>query len=573
MRRKLFTFLVAFLATLSGAVWGQGSASSPVELGESSPTLEITNSNETWYITTKPSETNTAGIRIDGGSPTIHLIDVNMSAGGSSIILEGGTSTKIVLEGVNQIISEGSDAAIKVGLTSELRILESSTGILSINTDKVAIGNQSSLSLYPGNSATCGSVYISGGTIYTNGYIGRFEVHGIRLQQSAIMITQQVTGTGFNSDDLEQGGVKFIGGTKAGEIVDAANEFTLNSPVPDGYSINMKNKPFTAGKGAVINKNMVLNASQINAYQISYDPNYQEGDVGVSTQQSINYFGPSTMVRNISDLECKGNPQTHQFLGWVDSDGTIHTNQTYTTSSEAPSGIRTLNLTGGWIDWNRVITVTSAGFQTTNLLLTPNNAKVSFEVNTSSSLPQNIQFNQGTRELSGTWNETEDKETIFDVKINDGTAAYKTVKVTFDYAADITITGARVKDNVTYTGSSLKDAIEVTAVDGENKPVTVTLGVHYKILDYTYTKRILSSGNSNPSDDPVAGKVIQEAGSYANIKIEPIPGRGVTLEDSPAYDGTVEGTLTVKPYPINITVPANQSALEDETVNIKYFPS
>lgn len=568
--RKLFTFLVAFLATLSGAVWGQGSASSPVELGESSPTLEITNSNETWYITTKPSETNTAGIRIDGGSPTIHLIDVNMSAGGSSIILEGGTSTKIVLEGVNQIISEGSDAAIKVGLTSELRILESSTGILSINTDKVAIGNQLSLSLYPGNSATCGSVYISGGTIYTNGYIGRFEVHGIRLQQSAIMITQQVTGTGFNSDDLEQGGVKFIGGTKAGEIVDAANEFTLNSPVPDGYSINMKNKPFTAGKGAVINKNMVLNASQINAYQISYDPNYQEGDVGVSTQQSINYFGPSTMVRNISDLECKGNPQTHQFLGWVDSDGTIHTNQTYTTSSEAPSGIRTLNLTGGWIDWNRVITVTSAGFQTTNLLLTPNNAKVSFEVNTSSSLPQNIQFNQGTRELSGTWNETEDKETIFDVKINDGTAAYKTVKVTFDYAADITITGARVKDNVTYTGSSLKDAIEVTAVDGENKPVTVTLGVHYKISDYTYTKRILSSGNSNPSDDPVAGKVIQEAGKYANIKIEPIPGRGVTLEDSPAYDGTVEGTLTVKPYSININVPTNQTALEGEAIDINY---
>lgn len=567
MRRELFTFLVAFLATLSGAVWGQGSASSPVELGESSPTLEISNSSETWYITTKPGETNTAGIRIDGGSPTIYLIDVNMSAGGSSIVLEGGTSTKIVLEGVNQITSEGSDAAIKVGLTSELRILESSTGILSIITDKVAIGNQSLLSLYPGNSATCGSVYISGGTIYTNGYIGRFEVHGIRLQQSAIMITQQVTGTGFNSDDLEQGGVKFIGGTKAGEIVDAANEFILNSPVPDGYSINMKNKPFTAGKGAVINKNMILNASQINAYQISYDPNYQEGDGGGSTQQSINYFGPSTMVRNISDLECKGNPQTHQFLGWVDSDGTIHTNQTYTTSSDAPSGIQTLNLTGGWIDWNRVITVTSAGFQTTNLLLTPNSAKASFEVDASSSLPQDIQFNQGVRALSGTWNETEDKETIFNVKINDGTVAYKTVKVTFDYAADITITGASVKDNVTYTGSSLKDAIEVTAVDGDNNPVMVTLGVHYTISEYTYNQRTSGTIVTNPADDQNTGKVIQQAGTYTGIKIAAKPGKGVTLED---YVGTVEGILTVKPYSININVPTNQTALEGEAININY---
>lgn len=566
--RKLFTFLVAFLATLSGAVWGQGSASSPVELGESSPTLEINNSSETWYITTKPGETNTAGIRIDGGSPTIHLIDVNMSAGGSSIVLEGYTTATFVLEGISSITSQnGTDAAIKVGTDSQLNISIESTGILTINTpnsNNYAIGGRGIASV------GSGTVYFDGGTIMTNGIIGDFEWHGMRLENSAVLIANAVTGTRGNTGGLEHGGVKFIGGTKNGEIVDAANEFTLNSPVPDGYSINMKEKPFTAGKGAVINKNMVLNASQINAYQISYDPNYQEGDAGGSTQQSINYFGPSTTVRNILDLECKGNPQTHQFLGWVDSEGTIHTNQTYTTSSGKPSGVQTLNLTGGWIDKDRVITVTSAGFQTTNLLLTPNNAKASFEVNTNSPLPQNIQFNQQTRELSGTWNETEDKGTIFDVKINDGTVAYKTVKVTFDYAADITITGAKVKDNVTYTGSSLKDAIEVTAVDGENNPVTVTLGIHYKISDYTYTKKILSSGNSNPSDDLVAGKVIQEAGKYENIKIEPIPGRGVTLEDSPAYDGTVEGTLTVEPYPININVPTNQTALEGEAIDISY---
>lgn len=566
--RRLFTFLVAFLATLSGAVWGQGSASSPVELGEFSSTLEITNSSETWYITTKPGETNTAGIRIDGGSPTIHLIDVNMSAGGSSIVLEGYTTATFVLEGISSITSQnGTDAAIKVGVDSQLNISIESTGILTINTpnsNNYAIGGRGTASV------GSGTVYFDGGTIMTNGIIGDFEWHGMRLENSAVLIANAVTGTRGNTSGLEHGGVKFIGGTTAGEIVDAANEFTLNSPVPDGYSINMKNKPFTAGKGAVIKKNMVLNASQINAYQISYDPNYQEGDAGGSTQQSINYFGPSTTVRNILGLECKGDPQKHQFLGWVDSDGTIHTNQTYTTSSAAPSGVQTLNLTGGWIDWNRVITVTSAGFQTTSLLLTPNNAKASFNVNASSSLPQNILFNQSTRELSGTWNETEDKETTFDVKINDGTVAYKTVEVTFDYAADITITGASVKDNVTYTGSSLKDAIEVTAVDGENKPVTVTLGVHYTISEYTYNQRISGTSVANPSDDPNTGKVIQQAGTYTGIKIAAKPGKGVTLEDSPAYDGTVEGTLTVKPYPININVPTNQTALEGDPIEIKY---
>ena len=563
--RKLFTFLVAFLATVSGAVWGQGSASSPVELGESSPTLEINNSSETWYITTKPGETNTAGIRIDGGSPTIHLIDVNMSAGGSSIVLEGYTTATFVLEGISSITSQnGTDAAIKVGINSQLNISIESTGILTINTpnfNNYAIGGSGGIT-----SVGSGTVYFDGGTIMTNGIIGDFEWHGMRLNNSAVLIANAVTGSRGNTSGLENGGVKFIGGTTAGEIVDAATEFTLNSPVPDGYSINMKNKPFTAGKGAVINKNMVLNASQINAYQISYDPNYQEGDAGGSTQQSINYFGPSTTVRNILDLECKGNPQTHQFLGWVDSDGTIHTNQTYTTSSAAPSGEQTLSLTGGWIDWNRVITVTSAGFQTTNLLLTPNNAKASFGVNTSSSLPQNIQFSQGTRELSGTWNETEDKETTFDVKINDGTDVYKTVKVTFDYAANITITGAKVKDNVTYAGAPLKEAIEVTAVDGENNPVPVVLGVHYTISEYTYNKRISGTSVANPTDDPNTGKVIQQAGTYTRIKIAAKPGSGVTL----GFNGQVTDPLTVNPYPIDINVPTNQTALEGEPIEIKY---
>ena len=564
MKLRFFTFLVSFLTVMSGAVWGQGSADGPIELGKDSPTLKITDSSETWYITTKPGETNTAGIRIDGGNPTIHLIDVNMSAGGSSIVLEGYTTATFVLEGISSITSQnGTDAAIKVGTDSQLNISIESTGILTINTpnsNNYAIGGRGIASV------GSGTVYFDGGTIMTNGIIGDFEWHGMRLNNSAVLIANAVTGSRGNTSGLENGGVKFIGGTTAGEIVDAATEFTLNSPVPDGYSINMKNKPFTAGKGAVINKNMVLNASQINAYQISYDPNYQEGDAGGSTQQSINYFGPSTMVRNISDLECKGNPQRHQFLGWVDSDGTIHTNQTYTTSSTEPSGVQTLYLTGGWIDLNKKFTITSADWQESTLLLTPGNAKASFEESTSSPLPDDLNINPSTRLISGTWNETEDKEATINVKINGSTDVYKTVKLTFDYAADITITGAKVKDNVTYAGAPLKDAIEVTAVDGENNPITVTLGVHYTISAYTYKQRISGTSVANPSDDPEIGKVIQQAGTYTGIKIAAKPGKGVTLD----FDGNVTDPLIVKPYSININVPTNQTALEGEAIDINY---
>lgn len=62
MRRKLFTFLVAFLATLSGAVWGQEKTHNINTQGS----LEIFDDGE--YIITGT------------GEPTLNTISVNPGA-------------------------------------------------------------------------------------------------------------------------------------------------------------------------------------------------------------------------------------------------------------------------------------------------------------------------------------------------------------------------------------------------------------------------------------------------------------------------------------------------------------
>lgn len=158
--KKIFTFLVAFLATMSGAVWGQEADYTPLTNGSH---LDITD-NDTHHYTTNGTETSFYFV-IDGDySPTIYLKDVNITTGGAAFEILDGADVTIILEGVNTITSNGDDAAIKVtGGTNEskLYIGESSTGILTINvlnSEDFAIGNS-------GWDVGCGSIYINGGTI------------------------------------------------------------------------------------------------------------------------------------------------------------------------------------------------------------------------------------------------------------------------------------------------------------------------------------------------------------------------------------------------------------------------
>ena len=75
MKRKLFTFLMAFLATLSGAVWGQD-AQTTLTISSTNPTVTVTSADVT--ITQEGSEQiENAKISFGGTDITEYNVTIN----------------------------------------------------------------------------------------------------------------------------------------------------------------------------------------------------------------------------------------------------------------------------------------------------------------------------------------------------------------------------------------------------------------------------------------------------------------------------------------------------------------
>ena len=147
--KKIFTFLVAFLTTVSGAVWGQlGSPDNYYDIAQLQKVLEIDDSEE-YYLT----GSNNYGIRIVDGDPTVYLKNVQLGSsdkpfGGSAIIVNNFREPKFIIEGENAIYSNGETPAIRVGhvngSATEVGITIEGTGILNIvmsDDNGIAIGN------------------------------------------------------------------------------------------------------------------------------------------------------------------------------------------------------------------------------------------------------------------------------------------------------------------------------------------------------------------------------------------------------------------------------------------------
>lgn len=232
MKRKLFTFLVAFLATLSGAVWGQdvltyeGSINQPIEV---------------------PEDFN--GI--------ITLENATITADGAAITVPASANPAFVIKGKNKI-DTNSGVAIKTPKgTSSIEFRGG--GLLEINstaTDFISIGV---------TSGDYRSLTFQDVTIQTNGKIGgqQAAVAVVNLK-NAVIIAEEIPVPAITRNFS---GVVFTEGkTKA----DMTASFTLNSPLPEGYVINLNYK-LTIGEGNSINKNQVTgNLSNLNAYEVIY---------------------------------------------------------------------------------------------------------------------------------------------------------------------------------------------------------------------------------------------------------------------------------------------------------------
>lgn len=261
MKRKLFTFLVAFLATLSGAVWGQ----EPTEVVLQESDKEALKLGDGIYHVTG---SNKKGIQIKRGTtPTIILDGIKIEVTGAAIEVNGEAKPTFILKGTNTIVSE-KGPAISVPLDLSTQATFQGDGLLEIKmdkADKVAIGSAGDGFGLP---HTCGNVIIEGGTIKTNGSLGDFITKSLTLKDNGVLICNKIHG-GRNLN----GGILFDN-TKTGKMY---GDVTLNSPLPEGYEINLDHK-LTIGEGNSIYKNQVQgDLKNLNAYKVSYE-SYFEAD-------------------------------------------------------------------------------------------------------------------------------------------------------------------------------------------------------------------------------------------------------------------------------------------------------
>ena len=230
MKRKLFTFLVAFLATLSGAVWGHVLTYE----GSINQTIEV------------PEDFN--GI--------ITLENATITADGPAITVPASAKPTFVIEGKNKIVTN-SGVAIKTPRgTNNTAIEFRGGGLLEINVP------QSYLISIGVANGDCRSLTFQDVTIQTNGKIGGQQA--VVNLENAVIIAEEIPVPVITRNFS---GVVFTNGNKDAYMTAS---FTLNSPLPEDYAINL-NHELTIGEGQSINKKQVQGDLQnLNAYDVVY---------------------------------------------------------------------------------------------------------------------------------------------------------------------------------------------------------------------------------------------------------------------------------------------------------------
>lgn len=556
MKRKLFTFLMAFLAIAGNAVWAQGkvhgSLQEPIDISGYDDAYLIDLVEEgTWYLTTK-GEVNTYGIKVGGSQkPTdpakvkIYLIDTAFDVGGSAIVIgtgETGISTdviryvdlELVLVGENTITSDGSAAAIKLrnDETVTLTISEESTGILNINmtgngaVNQVAIGERGTSNVDP--QLDCGSMYVNGGTIVTNGYIGEFDSHSFNMEGNGIVIAKDIITSEIHENWLVDNGIYYETGDDKQNALNVVGDVTIKSPIPENYPFYIgEGSSLTLGEGDVLDADKVtISGGTLNAYKVSYDINKPEDLTSTDPSSfSTKYVGKNTPITEA--FESLNPADAYYAWGWLDSDS----KQIVTTSpSEDPSSGDKMDLKGVWVVKNYTEEV-EKNSEVSVPLVVPSEANVSI---TSPSKDWTVDDSKKT--ISGKVGE---EDVTLEVTIGD-----KTATLTF-----------KVKDDG-QGGEEPEEPIEIGKENGYSVNES-------DLQNYTYTAEDLTEAVKKAIKVYFTkdGKQEELKSEYYTVKIEPEKVQDaqdytitITGNEQMGYKGTVTGAFTVAKAELTIKV-------------------
>ncbi len=312
MRRKLFTFLVAFLATLSGAVWGQETT---IDLSNHSVSGDGASIDEV----TKTITINQAGNYVITGSTTEYQVSIGSTSGTGAVnvtlsdvtielsgdydnpiqIIERNTLDVILnIEGENLVSANNKRAGITVHNGSSLTI--KGTGILRAK-GWCGIGNA---------IGACGNITIESGTVVAEGTT--WCIGGEQSATTGNEPTLAMTGDALlvvydESDNRNRGifNMKYWGSDvedpktthpEEGIYCNAKNQagadhlvgslydnVTLNSPFPsDNFVVDLNGNTLTLGKGSYARKDQITGSGTLYAYDVTYDLNKDLGDYELS---------------------------------------------------------------------------------------------------------------------------------------------------------------------------------------------------------------------------------------------------------------------------------------------------
>lgn len=291
MKRKLFTFLVAFLATLSGAVWGQD-GTFVLSTGTSSGkgvTLKdgiIKIDGKGKYLI--KGDGNTYHYRIEtSGNPTITLENVQLDYQGKEralMVIKGAGlnngAVTLILKGTNSFSSPNTIGILHASddTQNNLTVSESSTGLLTISAP-MCIGN---------NAGPCASVNFKGGTVYLNA-TGEKAIGGtsaplydITVENDAVLVTTKPFDIGGASEFTIKNGIVYDDSRKSNPGVGIMNgDVTLKSPLPSDRvgdkAVDLQGNTLTLGSGISTELNQIKETTgTLNAYKVMYADNLDE---------------------------------------------------------------------------------------------------------------------------------------------------------------------------------------------------------------------------------------------------------------------------------------------------------
>ena len=568
--KRIFTFLIAFLATMSGVVWaeGDGSQNTPYT-GEITTTITpshdgtvylenatITNSD---YIMNLDGFTGNYTIHISGvcelGDPessqaALYFPNVNGNKEHRTLTIEGNGILRIF--GV-----EGSGSGKKTGDF----IINNSTVYFLGN-----IGND--------NSGNHGSITIDDGIVFLEGEVKGDET--VSLEQGIFFTHANNTWSGtvhtsgtdpFIINSTISGDIDGDGTVEDDENVHLTIEAPSKVQLGDGVAIERDNNQFqvTVEPGAVFKY-----------FMAQYDQNKVNGnDVVSGNSTDYTYYGTNAYIDLAGELTCGGNATTgvHEFLGWVDSDNYMHsaskrladaTPDSYTNPDT--NGAEYVNFKAAWATQELNIGVReNEAMQDRALADQPANT-VKYESPSAGSLPNDIKFENNT--FSGTaqiGTASAKPNGLYEVSVPykytiDGSEKSGTAKVNITVTANIpdindgTIGFVNNTGEWYYSGAKRTTNIQIKMDDN----TTLVEGVDFTV---TYEYDPIVDGTTSEESNNV---VVKNAGNYTVKTITPISGKAQgNVISNPTDNSQNPLTVTIKPRTLHIQAVDQTKEIDD----------